>query len=144
MMTDPEIAAGLARLRPIGYKQVPVEGTWRQDPFPEREFDGRVLAVVCEDPGISVVAVDRRSGEVWLVAEDGTLDLVSSSLALLEQTSRAYQRACRAARRVEDDDEALEALAAQTLAEVRLIDAAAVSHENQLWSTAIEEIEYGI
>jgi hypothetical protein len=54
-----------------------------------------------------------------------------------------FQRASRGARRVADD-EVLEALAAQTLAEVKRIDAAAVRHENQLWSTAIEEIEYGI
>lgn len=144
MIGDEEISAGLQPLRPIGYSKVPVEGEWRQAPFAERVLPDRVVAVVCEDPGVAMVTVDRRSGEVLLVGQDGGSQLVNSSVELLVQCAQVYRKARRAARRVEDDDEALEALAAQTLAEVGRIDAVAVRDENQLWATAIEEIEYDI
>jgi len=141
---DEEINVGLRPLRPIGYGKVPVEGKWRQAPFADRTVQDRVVAVVCDDPGVAMVVVDRRSGEVLLVEEPGSSMLVNSSVDLLVRCSQAYRKARRAARRVQEDDEALEALAAQTLAEVERLDAAAVRDEDQLWPSAIEEIEYGI
>jgi hypothetical protein len=47
-------------------------------------------------------------------------------------------------RGLDDDDDALEKLAAATLAEIKHLGAEAAQDEYQLWPTAIEEIEYGI
>jgi hypothetical protein len=144
-MTDDEIAEALAPLQPINYSKVPVEGRWRrQPPYPDREADGRTLAVLCEDPDVSVVGVDRASGEVWLLLADGELGLVNGSLAALVACSRAYQKAHRQAAKDPDDDDALEAIAAEALAELGRLDPAAVRDENQAWAAAAEEIEYGM
>jgi hypothetical protein len=58
MLSDQEIVAGLAPLRPIGYKKIPIEGEWREDPFASCDVDDRVFAVVCDDPWIMMMVVD--------------------------------------------------------------------------------------
>jgi SUKH-4 immunity protein len=144
-MTDDEIAEALAPLQPVNYRKVPVEGKWRkQPPYPDRDADGRTLAVLCEDPEVSVVGVDRATGEVWLLLDDGQLDLVNGSVAALVACSQAYQKARRQAAKDPDDDDALEAIAAGALAELGRLDPAAVRDENQAWAAAVEEIEYGM
>lgn len=144
MIGDEQVEAGLAPLRPAGYGKVPVEGRWQRAPFEDRVVQDRPVAVLCIDPGVAQLVVDRGSGEVFLIDEGGSAQLVNSSVGLLVRCSDVYRKARRAARRVEDDDEALEKLAVRTLAEVEGIDPAAARDENQLWPSAIEEIEYGI
>jgi hypothetical protein len=70
---DEQIDAGLAPLRPVGYAKVPVEGKWRHPPFEERTVGDRLLAVLCTDPGVALPAVDRHSGEVLLIDDDGSV-----------------------------------------------------------------------
>jgi hypothetical protein len=142
--SDDAIERALARLRPITYQKVPVEGRWREPPFPDRVLDGRTMAVVCEDAGISLLGVDRDGGEVLIVDPDEGAQPVNRSAALLVACAEAFRKARREAKRAEDDDEELEAIAARTLAAFAEIDPDAVRDENQVWSVAAEELGYGL
>ncbi|MEV6851254.1 SUKH-4 family immunity protein [Actinoplanes sp. NPDC051411] len=144
MIGDERIEDGLAPLRPVGYGKVPVEGKWRHAPFEDRAVGDRLVAVLSIDPGVALLAVDRNGGEMLLIDDDGSVQLINSSVELLVRCSEAYRKARRSARRIEDDDAALEELAARTLAEVEQLDPGATRDENQLWPSAIEEIECGI
>jgi hypothetical protein len=141
---DEQIEATLAPLRPLGHSKIPFEGKWQHPPFEDRMVNDHSVAVLCVDPGVARLAADRRSGTVLLIDEDGTTHLVNTSIELLARCSDAYRKARRAARRLEDDDDALEKLAARTLAEFEQLDPGATRDENQLWPSAIEELEYGI
>ncbi|MFK3982825.1 SUKH-4 family immunity protein [Micromonospora sp. NPDC050397] len=145
MLSDEWIVDVLAALRPITYAKVPVEGRWQQPPYPERTVGGRLVAVLCEDPEVASLVLDRADGTVLYLPADEEPALVNRSLPQLVDASRAYTRAARRARRIdEDDDEALEALAAETAGEIGRIDPEAVRDENQLWAVATEELGYGL
>ncbi|WP_326562151.1 SUKH-4 family immunity protein [Micromonospora sp. NBC_01796] len=135
----------LAALRPITYAKVPVEGRWLPSPLPERAIGERVVAVLCEDPDVACLVVDRTDGTVLITAGDEAPVLVNRSLDQLVESSRIYSRAARRARRIdEEDDEALEALAVATAEQIGRIDPDAVRDENQLWAAAAEELGYGL
>ncbi|WP_433185950.1 SUKH-4 family immunity protein [Actinoallomurus sp. CA-150999] len=144
MESDDAIERALAPLRPITYQKVPVEGRWRKPPFPDHVLDGRTMAVVCEDPGIALLGVDRDGGEVLIVDADEGAQPVNRSAARLVACAEVFRKSCREAKRAEDDDEELEAIAARTLAAFAEIDPDAVRDENQVWSVAAEELGYGM
>ncbi|GAB3981309.1 SUKH-4 family immunity protein [Actinoallomurus acanthiterrae] len=144
MESDDAIERALAPLRPITYRKIPVEGRWRKPPFPDHVLDGRTMAVVCEDAGISLLGVDRDSGEILIVDPDEGAQLVNRSAALLVACAEVLRKAHREAKRAEDDDDELEAIAARTLTAFAEIDPDAVRDENQLWSVAAEELGYGM
>jgi SUKH-4 immunity protein len=144
VQSDDAIERSLAPLRPITFRKVPVEGRWRTPPFPDRVIGDRTIAVVCEDPGISALGVDRDGGQVLLVAPDGEPLLVNRSVGRLAACAEVLRGALREARRAEDDDEELEAIAARTLAAFAEVDPDAVRDENQVWSVAAEELGYGM
>ncbi|WP_345430872.1 SUKH-4 family immunity protein [Actinoallomurus vinaceus] len=144
MESDDAIERALTPLRPITYAKIPVEGRWRKPPFPDHLLDGRTVAVVCEDSGISLLGVDRDGGEVLIVGADEGPRPVNRSAALLVACAEVFRKARREAKRAEDDDEELEAIAARTLAAFAEIDPHAVRDENQVWSVAAEELGYGL
>jgi hypothetical protein len=145
VISDETIMDILAPLRPVTYAKVPVEGRWQQSPFPERTVGDRPVAVLCDDPDVAALVVDRQDGTVLYVAKDETPALVNRSLDQLVESSRVYSRAARRARKIdEDDDEALEALGVETTDHIGRIDPDAVRDENQVWVVAAEELGYGL
>ncbi|MEV4627931.1 SUKH-4 family immunity protein [Micromonospora sp. NPDC049523] len=145
MLSDETIMDTLAALRPITYTKVPVEGRWLPSPLPELTIGERVVAVLCEDPDVARLVVDRADGTVLITTEDEPPALVNRSLEKLVEAAGIYSRAKRRARRIdEDDDEALEALAVATADQIGKIDPDAVRDENQLWAVAAEELGYGL
>nr|WP_243745340.1 SUKH-4 family immunity protein [Streptomyces hainanensis] len=135
-MDDRRIADALEQREPVPYP-----GTWLPAPFPERSGH----AVIAQDPGLSALAVDRATGHVRLLAEDGGAppELVNSTVRALVDCSRAYAEA--AAREIDaDDEDAGDALTDALLERFRAIDPAAVDRENAFWSVAAEELGYGI
>jgi hypothetical protein len=73
VISDEEIETALSPLRPLTYSKVPIEGQWRRPPFENRQAGERTAAILCTDPGIATLTVDRHSGEVILLDEDGTI-----------------------------------------------------------------------
>ncbi|WP_329105215.1 SUKH-4 family immunity protein [Micromonospora sp. NBC_01699] len=135
----------LAPLRPLTYAKVPIEGRWQQSPFPEHTIGERPVAVLCDDPDVATLVVDRVDGTVLFVTKDDVPALVNRSLGQLVESARIYSGAARRARGIdEDDDEALEALAAATTDHIGRIDPDAVRDENQVWAVAAEELGYGL
>jgi hypothetical protein len=145
MISDDDISAALDPLRPITYAIIPFEGEWLRPPYPDRIVDGRATAVICEEPRISMLVVDRANGEVLAVGPDGETSLVNRSLAQLAACSRAYTRVLDEAEALDEDDtEALARLGAALLATFTAIDPDAVTDGNQLWPFKAEELGYGM
>lgn len=140
MMDDTRITEAL-----VGRARVPYPGGWLPAPFAERTVGGRTYAVVADDPGLSALAVDRATGQLWLLAEDDEAELVNSSLQALVACSRAYAEAVLDAAHLDDEDEdAGDELTDALLARLAALDEAATDDENAFWSVAAEELGYGI
>ncbi|WP_329045675.1 SUKH-4 family immunity protein [Amycolatopsis sp. NBC_01488] len=140
MLTDQQIDEAL---RAVPRKKVPFEGAWTKAPYPERSHDGRIFAVLVDDPEVEALVVDRATGEVLVL--DGSVALVNRSLGQFAKSATAYVAARKRAKSIdEDDDEALEANGEEALMAIRAIDADAVADENQFWAVAAEELGYGI
>ncbi|MGW5312202.1 SUKH-4 family immunity protein [Nocardia thailandica] len=148
-MTDSTLAAALN-----GLGTVPYPGEWPAPPFGERRCGDRLLAVIADDPGISVLGVDRADGSVWILPAGGAADLVNTGVDALVACSIVYAAARAEAEAMEntfDDDgdpddehDRGEEFADALIARFRAVDPAAVAHENTLWSVAAEELGYAI
>ncbi|MDT0321108.1 SUKH-4 family immunity protein [Streptomyces millisiae] len=140
MMDDTRITEAL-----VGRERVPYPGSWLTAPFVERAVGGRTYAVVADDPGLSALAVDRATGQVWLLADGDEVELVNSSLRALVACSRAYAEAALDAAHLDDEDEdAGDELTDALLARLAALDEVATDDENAFWSVAAEELGYGI
>ncbi len=110
--------------------------------FEERNLSRRTLAVLCDDPGVSALVVDRGSGEALSIDPDSSIVLVNSSLATLIACSTAFQRHTADAHRADSGRRA--SAGESLLPEFRRIDPASVDGESQLWAIAAEELGYGL
>ena len=144
-MTDDAIEAALRTLRPIRRRDVPVEGEWKPPPFADRVVRGRPAAVICEDPGLSAMVVDREDGRVLHLDPDERPWFANSSVAHFVDCRRAWQRAGRAAARAEEgeSDETLEEIEERLRAELAAIDPSAADQDG-IWSVLVEEFSYGM
>jgi len=94
------------------------------------------FAVLVEDPEIARLVLDRDTGE--------DPDLVNRSLDQFVASAQTFEAARDEAESIdENDDEALAPNGERALAAIRALDPDAVRGENQLWSTATEELGYG-
>jgi SUKH-4 immunity protein len=145
MYTDDAIEAVLGPLRPITYRHVPCAGDWNPPPFDDRVINGRTVAVVCEDPGLQAMVVDREDGRVLHVDPDNRLWLVNASVAHFLACARAHERAVRQADQTdEEDDDAFAALEQRLLADFAEIYAASDEDINWFWLVAVDTLRYGI
>jgi hypothetical protein len=62
---------------------VPYPGQWLSAPFTDRNADGRILAVIAEDPGLSLLGVDRADGTVLLLDDTGSSAFNTDAEALV-------------------------------------------------------------
>lgn len=129
-LTDAEIAAWLVPLT-SGRVRVPYPGIWTALPFDRR--DG--LAVIAQDPGLSLIAVEPRRGRVLLVDADGTAT-VNGSLRHLVECARAYTDALTAG----DPEEEWEPIGVALDAALRTID----PEVGPFWTVAAEEVGLGL
>jgi hypothetical protein len=141
MITDQQITDALAM---IPGRWTIFEGEWQHAPYPAHVHNGRTFAVLVDDPQIARLVLDRDNGDVLALAEGEEPDLVNRSLDRFVASARAFEAARDDAESIDDDDEALEANGEHALAAIRAIDPDAVRGENQLWSTATEELGYGM
>lgn len=140
VLTDQQIDDAL---RAVNRKKVPFEGRWNKVPYPDRSRDGRTFAVLIDDPEVEALAVDRATGELFVL--DDSAALVNKSLAQFAESAAVYVAARKRAKSIdEDDDDALEANGEAALTAIRAIDADAVADENQFWAAATEELGYGM
>ncbi|PRY44511.1 SUKH-4 family immunity protein [Umezawaea tangerina] len=135
---------------------VPYPGTWSTAPLPLLPHHN--CTVIARDDGISTLAVDRQTGHVHLYMDDDTEPhLVNSDIPSLIACSLVYERASAEVDAMEDrddypddddDDEDVmaraDAFTEALMAELRSIDAPAVTDPESLWSTAAEELGYAI
>ncbi|WP_405719710.1 SUKH-4 family immunity protein [Streptomyces sp. NBC_01537] len=127
---DHEIARMLAPVA-AGELLVPYPGMWAHPPYRPRA--GR--PVIAHDPGVTVIVVDRDSGTVLLLDEDGE-SVPNSSPAMLVECARRYTAAVRTP---DTDDDRWEAIGRYLLAQIRAIDPAAADGES-FWAVAAEEV----
>jgi SUKH-4 immunity protein len=146
VLTDDMIEAALGKLRPIRRQHMPVEGEWRRPPFPDRMVNDRVTAVICEDPGLSAIVVDREDGQVLHLDPDERPWMMNSSVGQLVACARAYQRALRAAFLAEsgESDDAIEKIEERLRAEIAGIDAPCIENENWIWPVVADEFLNGM
>jgi SUKH-4 immunity protein len=149
VLTDDTIEAALGKLRPIRRQDMPVEGEWKRPPFPDRVVKGRATAVICEDPGLSAIVVDRDDGHVLQLDPDERPWMMNSSVAQLVACARAYQRAQRAAFLAEsgesdESDESDEKIEERLRAEIAAIDAPSIENENWIWPAIVQEFSFGM
>ena len=141
MITDEQITDALAK---VAGRRTIFEGEWQQAPYPSHVHNGHKFAVLVEDPEIARLVLDRDTGEVLALAVGEDPDLVNRSLDRFVASAQTFEAACDEAESIdEDDDEALEANGERALEAIRAVDPDAVRGENQLWSTATEELGYG-
>ncbi|WP_405730585.1 SUKH-4 family immunity protein [Streptomyces sp. NBC_01537] len=114
---------------------VPYPGTWAGPPYRLRA--GR--PVIADDPGVTAIVVDRDSGTVLLLDEDGE-SVLNSSPAMLVECARRYTAAVPAP---DADDDRWEAIGRDLPARIRVIDPAAADGES-FWAVAAEEVGYGM
>ncbi|MGQ0841788.1 SUKH-4 family immunity protein [Actinokineospora sp.] len=138
MITDEMIDAELAALWPVTPRKIPFAGTWVVGPYPDRDVDRRTVAVLAYGPGIAAMGVDRATGEVLRLDDDG-VNVVNSSLAALVASSGVYGAAVREAGRLDDDND-LAAIGDRTWAAIGQIDADA----GPFWSVAAGELGYDL
>jgi hypothetical protein len=146
VLTDDTIEAALGKLRPIRSRHMPVEGEWKRPPFPDRVVNGRATAVICEDPGLSAIVVDREDGRVLQLDPDERPWMMNSSVVQLVACARAYQRALRAAFLAEsgESDDAIDEIVERLRAEIAGIDAPSIENENWLWLAIADEFSSGM
>jgi hypothetical protein len=146
VLTDDTIEAALSTVRPIRRQDVPVEGQWKPPPFPDRVIQGHPAAVICDDPGLSAMVVDREDGRVLHLDPDDRPWFANSSVAHFVDCLRAFQRAGRLADRAEagGSDEALAEIEKRLRAELAAIDPPSIEDENGFWSACAEEFGYGM
>ena len=142
-MSDDAIDQSLGHLRPITRRKVPLEGDWKRPPFTERSTANRRLAVVCEDPKVSELVVDRSTGEVLLGLPGDELQLVNRTLKQFVACALAFEEATRVAERAEEGGLDLPTIGSTLLGQLQQLDEAAVRDENQAWAVAAEELGYG-
>lgn len=121
------------------------EGERQEAPYPSHVHNGRTFAVLVDDPEIARLVLDRDTGEVMALANGEEPDLVNRSLDQFVASAQAFDAARDEAESIDgNDDEALEANGERALEAIRAVDPDAVRGENQLWSTATEELGYGM
>ncbi|GAA4903163.1 SUKH-4 immunity protein of toxin-antitoxin system [Stackebrandtia albiflava] len=149
-LSDTDISTALTDDAHLG---APYPGRWNVPPYPDVDLAGGTGAVVADDPGISVLAVDRADGRLLLVTDDG-VHPVNGSLSAFVACAREYLEARDAVTEIEDegdaewDEDGEEDAVAQIGLDLHrrfeAIDPVAVADENDFWAVAAEELGYGM
>jgi hypothetical protein len=138
ILTDSAIANVLAPVV-TGEFVVPYPGTWARTPYELRA--GR--PVIADDPGLSMIVVDRDCGTV-LQVDDHDEFVVNGSLAALVECARRYTAAIRTPDVDDADDNDWEAIGRDLLAQIRAIDPGVADGEDTFWAVVAEEVGYGM